>query len=271
MVHSPFGAVFQRLRSFIRSRVSQDVNQGVLGMEQSSCDEMGNQPLEPASDTQLNSQSPMTPPAPVLMEDQRSSEKAIPEEVVEPVVTPSVQENHICKADALLFCPEQTSSRSVFNVLHCLQNHLDNLTSTCKEQVERSPVFNCAMDAAKFCSNMPQASVPGCLRGHFADLSDTCVHQMIHQTPGQKDVKSSSANDIATPTLLTPHGDSWQGLFMNMLNEATVAKVVSILVAVSLMVIFAAVVYLCSRRKRQQAHIRLQILRPPVISSVTSV
>jgi len=278
-----FLKVFNRIRTIIRRRANQ--GQEALFPMDPCGDEKSSESQSPSelllSDPNLiDSQTPLKvedqaitaaqevePPVEKQVETKEKVESSKKESLVE---TNQETEEHACKADATQFCPSETASHSIFNVFQCLQTHSSELTAQCKEKVEQSPVFNCAMDALKFCSNMPQASVPGCLRQHFKELSDTCVHQIIHHTPGQHDVESVSASTDAAPALLSPHGDTWTGKFLNMLNTATVAKVVSILVFISLLVICSAVVYICSRRKRvrQSAEIRLQMLQPPVIASV---
>jgi len=250
MINSPLSHVLKQIRTIIRRKFIED-----------------QEPMHPCASEQSESTQPETVP----QIDQATTQGQV-EPSNEPIlVEKNSAQEETCKSDGLKFCPKEMEMKAIWNVFQCLQNHLEELTPSCKEKVEHSPIFNCAMDAMKFCSNIPQASIPGCLRQNFKDLSNNCTHQIvIHSTPVQRDVESvSSATETASSILLIPHdGGTWTGRFLNMFNATTVAKVVSILVFLSLLVICSAVVYLCAQRKRgrQRDDIQLQILQPPIIA-----
>jgi hypothetical protein len=90
-----------------------------------------------------------------------------------------------CDEDAKKFCPDAEPGSG--GVRRCLQEHLDQLSPECREQISRGrrrrhpPRFRgCEADLDKFCKDMPPGGgrLLNCLREHEADLSEECKKRL---------------------------------------------------------------------------------------------
>jgi hypothetical protein len=99
-----------------------------------------------------------------------------------------------CHADVQKHCADQVGNPGA--VAGCLHGHMDELSSDCRDHLQRRAKWAesaermkaaCAEDAKQHCPDaMRGGRLVRCLRGHEADLSDTCREALPTTPAGAK-------------------------------------------------------------------------------------
>jgi hypothetical protein len=98
----------------------------------------------------------------------------------------STQSGHVCRADALLLCPDEVARKDIVGVMNCLRQKLSQgaaIARTCKFELKSCPAFQCAPDIERFCvkrdatvTQYDRNAIASCLKDHANELSARCVY-----------------------------------------------------------------------------------------------
>lgn len=136
---------------------------------------------------------PFQEPDPLVM-DMLSNVNAVMQDVIPEIhrVQSASSAPASCHQDLSKHCSTARSQ------IHCLGQHSEDVSETCKKDVGRSVPFVCSSSIDKFCDVM-QIGILDCLRSHTGELKGDCLDCVLATSKAISKLNSAGKSDAAKP------------------------------------------------------------------------